>query len=376
HRYYKTAERYAVGDPLFERRLNEVDTTFKKRTVKTVTVELDEAERLFKAENYVALKEKLEKCDKAFSNDNSIIFRKFPDVASRYYWLKLWSKYGQNSLVCVEDITRETEYQNAMKYASPAQAVEYRRARDTVAKNAELFLRERSKNRANDGKLSDYLVDNKNILRVDVYNYYSSLLYFRKMLAALNMTEAQLRASTVDISTNEYFMLAQSLATDGQQREYDWLLAVLEQNRQKKTAADDRAAAIRTQRAVKQKIFGYARIIASAATASVMYILFAVALLMLIDYDDNGQAICALLLAAGVFRIANDGINMSFKNVKVQALTAVNMVTSILTILFVCGAMFFPQVNAGRTLGIVTEAFAIIAVILEGINLNRLKKHQ
>lgn len=376
HRYYKTAERYAYTDPVFARRFAAVSEEFKKRAVKTVTVELDEAERLFEAENYVALPAALAKCDGAFSDENGILFGKFPDVASRYYWLKLWAKYGQNRLVCVEDITRESEYQNAMKYASPAQAVEYRKARDTVAKNAELFLRERSKNRANDGKLSDYLVDNKNILPTDVYNYYSSLLYFRKMLAGLNMTEAQLRASSVDISTNEYFMLAQSLATDAQQREYDALLAVLEQNRQKKAAADNRAAATRTQQAVKQKVISYTRGGTTALMATISYILIVIALMMLIDYDDGGQEVCGLLLASSVFRIACDGINFTFRSNKIQALTAVNLVTSVFTIMFVCGVMFFPQLQIDRTLGIVTETFAIIAVIVEGISLNRFKKQK
>ena len=57
-------------------------------------------------------------------------------------------------------------------------------------------------------------MDNRNILPPDVYSHYSSLLYFRQMLKSLNMTEEQLYSSTVDISTNEYFMLAQSIASD------------------------------------------------------------------------------------------------------------------------------------------------------------------
>ncbi len=373
HRYYKTAERYAHNDPTFERRITVAGETLRTRAVKMVTADLDEADKLFKAENYAAMSAVLARCDGVFAADDGIIYRKFPDIASRYYWLKLWAKYGQNWLVCVEDVTRETEYQKALKYASPAQVAEYRKARDTVAKNAEMFLRERIKNRSNDGKLCDYLVDNKNILPVDVYNYYSSLLYFRKMLAGLNMTESQLRASTVDISTNEYFMLAQSLATDAQKRDYDILVDLLESNRQKKISADKRAEVMRTQQALIKKTMGYARTVACVVTAALSYIFFASALFMLIDYDDSGQVICAMLLTASIVRIANDGINLSYKNAKIQTLTAVNLTAGILTILLVSGVMFFPQVHAEHALGVTTQVFTIIAIILEGINLNRFK---
>ena len=94
----------------------------------------------------------------------------------------------------------------------------------------------------------------------------------------------------------------------------------------------------------------------------VVYI-FASALFMLIDYDDSGQVICAMLLTASIVRIANDGINLSYKNAKIQTLTAVNLTAGILTILLVSGVMFFPQVHAQHALGVTTQVFTIIAII-------------
>ena len=50
------------------------------------------------------------------------------------------ARFGQTSLVCVEDIARESEYKSALLYASPTQKVELERERDTVSENAAQFL--------------------------------------------------------------------------------------------------------------------------------------------------------------------------------------------------------------------------------------------
>ncbi|MCH5163143.1 MAG: TIR domain-containing protein [Clostridiales bacterium] len=323
---YKNAVRFA--DPAIRRRIDRATNDYDVRAIKTVNEALDEAERYYKFEDFTSVNRTLDKCKGAFEDEDGIIFSRFPDVASRYYWLRLWAKYGQTPLVCVEDITREREYKAAVKYASPAQAAEYEKARATVSKNAQLFLRERSKNRSNDGKLVDYLVDNKNILPIEIYNYYSSLLYFRKMLKGLNMTEAQLKASAIDISTNEYFMLAQSLATPEQKIAYDELAATLDANRENRRRCDAEARAKRES--------GQAQIDAppkpSAAKTAVMWIVSLVSYVLFIsgivtfatgiskfdymtisgiviyDRSDALTSACVLFIVSAVFRIVSGSL--------------------------------------------------------------------
>ena len=259
---------------------------------------------MFEAENFDALADTLSACAHAFTDEESIVFERFPDVASRFFWLKLWAKYGQTPLVCVEDITREKEYKLAVKYASPTQAKQYELARETVSKNAQLFLRERSKNRVNDGKLVDYLVDNKNILPTEVYGHYSSLLYFRKMLDQLGMTEDALRASDADISTNEYFMLAQSIATEEQRAEYDALCAALDRNRAEKTRQLQEA-----KRAEEEKELKKAKRARSLKIGRNILVYFAAPLsyaLIAISFGVDDYFASALLFAAAVFRIVSD----------------------------------------------------------------------
>ena len=278
--YYKNAVRFA--DTAMRRRRDAADAQYANDTIKRVDRKLAEAEKLFETESFDALADTLAACAGAFVDEDSLVFERFPDVASRFFWLKLWAKYGQTPLVCVEDITREKEYALAVKYASPTQAKQYESARETVSKNAQLFLRERSKNRCNDGKLVDYLVDNKNILPPEAYAHYSSLLYFRKMLDQLGMTEEQLRASDADISTNEYFMLAQSIATDEQRAEYDGLCAALDRNRAEKQRRELEAKRVEEEKERKKarhaRSLSIARKVFVFGFAPLSYVMLALAL--------------------------------------------------------------------------------------------------
>lgn len=378
NRYFKNAERFSENDPTFARRLDAALAGYQNRAVKSINDVLSDAEKRFDEEDFEGLSAELEKCRDAFSDDEGIIFRRFPDVASRYYWLALWAKYGQTPLVCVEDITREREYQNALKYASPTQAIEYERARETVSKNAQLFLRERSKHRVNDGKLVDYLVDNKNILPVDTYNHYSSLLYFRKMLKQLNMTEDALKESTVDISTNEYFMLAQSLATDEQAHEYDMLLERLDDNRSSKRAKvqAEKDFAARKAELEKNKLTTHkcAQSILLGVFAALGYVLFALGFVAFC-YGD-GDSLTVLFMMSGVARIVSDVFIAKIKNKKLVALSGVNLATSILSIMFAAGFGILGMwdwdiyMNAASPFLI---AICVVAIIIESIKVNKSK---
>lgn len=377
HRYYRNAERFAYHDPVFERRLDNAVTELKTRTVKEVTARLDEAERLFKAENYTAMNEQVARCAHSFDEENGLMFTRFADVASRYYWLKLWAKYGQNPLVCVEDVTRESEYGNALKYASPAQKAEYEKACKTIAKNAENFLRERSKNPANDGKLVDYLADNRRILPVDVYNYYASTLYFRKMLSALKMTEAQLRASTVDVTANEYFMLAQSLATAEQAKEYDDLVRATEQNRaeQKRREDEDRARRekMKSRDEVRARRYKTATKVCLAVFASLEYI-FAIAAIAALDVEGfNGKSnkFASFLLVCSAFRL----ITSAFALKSESPASAVIAHADIILNGFSIAACFTPFIRgASYGLIVVNVILCINCFITGGIKISRFKK--
>lgn len=377
--YFQNAERFASNDPVFAARFEGIYDSYRNGAVREITVLLDAAEISLKNENYDELDATLKHCRAAFADENSLIFRRFPDVASRYYWLSLWAKYGQTKLVCVEDITREFEYKKALKYASPAQAREYESARETVSKNAQLFLRERSKHRANDGKLVDYLVDNKNILPPDVYSHYSSLLYYRQMLKNLNMTDEQLRASTVDISTNEYFMLAQSIATDEQRREYDKLLATLDDNRAGKAAREKAARDKETQRAAheeaRKKAGARAVTILLSIFAALNYVLFIVALAGIKDLADmDADGFTACLIASSMCRIVCDAVALKSKGKYVVIITGFNMAISVLTVMLTTGVGIFGMRVMGETV-LDNAPFLVIlnvtAVILEGIKLNK-----
>lgn len=113
--YYKNALRFAT--PAFAERIEAVNVQFQNSVIKNVHNNLERAQLYYDSENYAELRAQLSKIQNVFGNENSLVYSKFPDVASRYYWFKLWAKYEQNPLVCVEDITRETEYKKAMKYA-------------------------------------------------------------------------------------------------------------------------------------------------------------------------------------------------------------------------------------------------------------------
>lgn len=360
---YKNAEKFA--DAAVKARIDASAAAYKVRVVKSIDDALDEAERYYEVEDYAAVTKTLDKCASAFVEDG-MVFERFPDVASRYYWLRLWAKYGQTPLVCVEDITRESEYKKAIEYASPAQAAEYARARATVSKNARLFLRERSKNRANDGKLVDYLIDNKNILPVDTYNYYSSLLYYRKMLAQLNMTEAQLRATTIDISTNEYFMLAQSIATAEQKVAYDELAATLDANRERKCRREheerERKTAENKREAARDTALGAVRTVFSVISAVVSFALFLSALILFIEYiaesnfivfghghddfEDEITAIAVCFIVSSAFRIVNSVIIMRAPQTKLRvALTSVGLLLAVATLPILAATCFRGEVE-------------------------------
>ncbi len=376
HRYYKNVVRFSDDEPTFAARLDRVTQAFQNFSVKAVSAALDDAQRMFDAENYDGMKAALARCAESFADENSIIFTRFPDIASRYFWLKLWSKYGQTHLVCVEDITREAEYKNAVKYASPAQASMYARARETVSDNAKYFLQERSKKRANDGKLVDYLVDNKGILPPETYNYYSSLLYFRKMLSTFNLSEAQLEYSTVDISTNEYFMLAQSLATEEQSAKYDAIVAKLDRNRAEKRERDD-AEKTRRERELKraetkEKAMKITSRVLISVCAVLSYVLAIVALTTLDDaYDGASYLLISLVTASAVFRLINDAFILTVKSRGIIVLTYINLVLSVLTVL----AIGTPFVR-GASYGILTLVIivGIACITLESIKLSQYKK--
>lgn len=379
HRYFKNAERFTDDEPLFERRLQDALASYKAHVVRAVNRKLNEAERLMNVDNFSAMSDVLSECASAFADEKNMVYSRFPDVVSRYFWLKLWAKYGQTPLVCVEDITREHEYETAMRYASPAQALEYIKARDTVSKNAELFLRERSKNRTNDGKLSDYLVDNKNILSTEVYSYYSSLLYFRKMLTSLHMTEEQLKASTVDISTNEYFMLASSLATDEQKREYDEILISIERNREARRQSDNeaRSAAERERTLANAKSQALKTVIKVLITVSttLAYIFALVAFTEIEDMVGDHHAIMFIFmaLACGICRIVSDALLLATTSRKLIAITFINVVITVILLITlgipVMGVDWFIQGISG--LSVVGFVPNIVCLILEIIKIKK-----
>ncbi len=371
NRYYTNAERFAFGE--FKARLDEVNEKFQSGTARRAQSALQEAERKFGIENYDGMTAALDSCASLFEDEDSIIFKRFSDLASKYYWLRLWAKYGQSPLVCVEDITRDSEYGLAQKYASPAQKAEYDRARDTVMQNARLFLRERSKNRANDAKLVDYLVDNKNILPVDTYNYYSSLLYFRKMLGQLNMTEETLKESTVDISTNEYFMFAQSLATEGQQRQYAALTARLDANRAKKAELEgkqklrqERAA---TVDAVKRKGISLVKLMLTIVFAVVSYVTFIVALANL--SEGNTEEAMSCLFAAALFRLGMDivGLN-SIGEKRTLTFAIVNILMTVASI--VMAIIGFAQEFVG--MGTTSMGLSVATLVIELVLFSKISK--
>lgn len=376
HRYYHNAVRFADDEPNFERRLNDVLNAFSAKIVRKVKSKLDDAQRLYRDEDFSSLSETLDDCRDAFVDEDSMLFKKFPDVASTYYWLRLWAKYGQTPLVCVEDITRETEYNLAVKYASPAQAREYANARETVARNAQLFLRERSKNRTNDSKLSDYLVDNKNILPIDTYNYYSSMLYFRKMLRDVNMTEDQLGASTADISTNEYFMLAQSLATEEQKRIYDELLEKIEKNRADKSrrVKEEKARAERetANKRRRQKALGIAQSASSYVLAGLCWLMFVIAVINVLDgVHDNAETIDSLLITCFVFRVLCDIVMFANKQKYAVVISTINLTISIAIIVianFVGSLTDDIEVEISQ---VALTVMSVITIVLEGIKLSK-----
>ncbi len=380
---YKNAVRFA--DPTFKKRIEEADSGYRVHVIKSVDDALDEAEKFYSSEDFKALSAALDKCRSSFADEDGLIFKKFPDVASRYFWLKLWAKYGQTALVCVEDITRETEYKTAMRYASPAQAAEYERVRSTVSKNAQLFLRERSKNRANDGKLVDYLVDNKNILPTDTYNYYSSLLYYRKMLSQLNMTEERLKTTTIDITTNEYFMLAQSLATDEQKRAYDELAATLDRNRNEKSRREADERSRREEQARRRSVvIGVTKLLRILMTVASFVMIFAAIIVwteaiedLEIHYNDMFMSArisyhstaCIILLVSTIFRIVNDIIYIAVHDSKgFMAIPILNIIGSIVVI--PCAISMFVWLGANGIV-IATLMFSVISIAISSVAINR-----
>ena len=366
NRYYHSAERFAHLDPTFERRFENMNASFNNRAIVTANDCLSRADGFLRSEDFDSLNLELEKCKKTFGNEDSLVFKKFPDVASRFFWLKLWAKYGQTKLVCVEDITREAEYKLAIKYASPTQALEYDAARETVSRNAQLFLRERAKNPDNDGKLVDYLVDNKNILPPDTYNYYSSLLYFRKMLSQLKMTREKLDKSTTDITTNEYFMLAQSLATDEQKAEYDALVDRIERNRaeKEKKAREDReaAAAAKAKQEKSAKTKNIVGNIVCGVSIGLSVLFGILAIVFLATYFGGGYS---MLLAGIIARLINDVTVLVMSRKKWLPFPIINLVVNIISF----GVALIMGMSMGRVL-----PFMIPAVVLEIVSINRCKK--
>lgn len=361
--YLDNALKFA--DPASRKRIATAVANTEKYTVKSVDAALSKAEEMLEREDFDALEKQLDSVSRIFADERSLVYSRYPDVASKYFRLKLWAKYGQTSLVCVEDITRESEYKSALLYASPAQKAELERERDTVSKNAALFLRERSKDRKNDGKLSDYLMDNKAILPDGVYNYYSSLLYFRKMLGTLGMTEEQLAASSIDITANEYFMLAQALATDEQREKYDELVSRLASNREARRRENNASALANDEKSEKAKrrdkrIALVSSFISYAMTVAAVFMFFL-----------HMEQALFLFVGAAAFRLVNDiiGYNDAARD-HTRVLNDINMTISIITLAIIFSGRF----REGTVLFAATALCNIAAIVLEGINMHRIRK--
>ncbi len=361
--YLDNALKFA--DPASRERIATAVANTEKYTVKSVASTLRKAETAFENEDFDALDKLLDSAAHVFEDGRSIVYSRYPDVASKYFRLRLWAKYGQTSLVCVEDITRESEYKSALLYASPTQKVELERERDTVSENAAQFLRERSKDPKNDGKLSDYIMDNKGILPNGVYNHYSSLLYFRKMLSTLGMTEEQLASSSIDITANEYFMLAQALATDDQREKYDALVDRLAANREARRRENGGTTGTTLSEcdpfAKRRNRTG------AIATAVISYALFTAAAVL---YAVHNGAALYMFAGAALFRLINDVIGYADASaLHTRVLNKVNLAVSIVSLVLIFSGDF-----VGTVLFNLTAVGNVAATVVEGINIHRIKK--
>lgn len=228
NRGYRNARRFQTPESKAE--IDKIDEAFNSSILKMVSTVLDRGEELLSRGDYDQLAKELKKCDHIFANPASAVFTRFNDLASRYYWLKLWVKYGESPSECEQDIRRESEYSNAYRYGTSYQRARYDAVCSQIASNSRAFLVTHAVDQRNNAMLLDYLVDNKGIIPEQTYREFSSLLYFRKMLNSMNVTEDTLRRSTKRIDTNEYFMLAKEMATPEMLVKYKDLEDAIERN--------------------------------------------------------------------------------------------------------------------------------------------------
>lgn len=145
----------------------------------------------------------------------------------------------------------------------------------------------------------------------------------------MNMTEEQLSCSTADISTNEYFMLAQSVASDEQKAEYDALLEKLDANRASKQRAQDVARqnaidAAKREQTVERRGSVARTTIVSVSAALSFGLFFLASILMLSDVESAG----AYYTASLVFRIVCDSVSMRVKNEKLSILNIFGLIAT------------------------------------------------
>lgn len=238
NRGYKNARRFA--DEEFDRYIDIIDERFVNTVIRAAMIKLDVAEQCYRREDYVSMEKALNACSTAFKSADSPLLSRFSDYVSRYYWLRLWLKYREQVEECEQNIKRETEYINAYKYGTAVQRAHYDDVCAKIARNTEVYLRRCTPDRRNDQMVINYLSDNKGIIPEDVYKRFSSLMYFRQMLANANIDEDTLRKSTKDISTDQYFMLAYETGLPDQREYYDSIVDQIQKNGLKKAAVQTR----------------------------------------------------------------------------------------------------------------------------------------
>lgn len=282
--YYKNAKRFASGE--FAQKLSDYESARIQNTYKKADECLKLAQEALVNDDFDTIATQLKACEGIFNNPGSLVYSRFPDLASSYYWLSLWLEYGQRPEVCVEDITREEEYQKALLYATPIQKDKYLRTVETIGRNATEFLRVRSVDERNNRMLIDYLADNKNIIPPDVYRGYASLMYYRKMLSSLNMTEQKLARSSIDLRRNEYFMLAYDMGSKEQKMRYDRILATLDKNRRAEAEVFKNPSAVVTKVATKAAHSTNALLVVNIVLGSILLLMSFASIAYLVEGRD------------------------------------------------------------------------------------------
>lgn len=250
NRGYKNARRFA--DDNFNDFIDGADERFVNVVIRNSVIKLDLAERCYHLEDYIGMQNALDACSHAFSAADSPMLSRFGDYVSRYYWLRLWLKYREQVAECEQNIKRESEFQKAYRFGTAAQRAHYDEVCRQIGRNAEAYLKRCTPDRRNDQMIINYLADNKGIIPEDVYRRFSSLMYFRQMLANANIDEATLRKSTKDISTDQYFMLAYETGLPDQREFYDSIVNQIQKNGLRKAEVQTRVKTDAERHAVKE----------------------------------------------------------------------------------------------------------------------------